>query len=92
MHNNICSDMPRVMKNDPAPACFDTGTFDSLMQASQFVEVIQGRQGRQGLKISCIEEIAYRKGFIDKEQLCKLAEPIRKSEYGEYLLRVVEER
>jgi len=50
------------------------------------VEVIQNRQG---LKISCIEEIAYSKGFIDKEQLMKLAEPIRKSGYGEYLLRLI---
>jgi len=58
------------------------------MQASQFVEVIQSRQG---LKISCIEEIAYRKGFIDKDQLCKLAEPIRKSGYGEYLLKLAED-
>ncbi len=66
-------------------AWLDTGTFDSLMQASQFVEVIQSRKG---LKISCIEEIAYRKGFIDKEQLCKLAEPIRKSGYGEYLMNI----
>jgi glucose-1-phosphate thymidylyltransferase len=70
-------------------AWLDTGTFDSLMQASQFVEVIQSRQG---LKISCIEEIAYRKGFIDKDQLCKLAEPIRKSGYGEYLLKLVNEQ
>jgi len=69
-------------------AWLDTGTFESLIQASQFVEVIQNRQG---LKISCIEEIAYRKGFIDKEQLIKLAEPIRKSGYGEYLIRVVED-
>ena len=69
-------------------AWLDTGTFDSLIQASQFVEVIQSRQG---LKISCIEEIAYRKGFIDKEQLCRLAEPIRKSGYGEYLLRLIKE-
>jgi len=69
-------------------AWLDTGTFDSLMQASQFVEVIQSRQG---LKISCIEEIVYRKGFIDKDQLCQLAEPIRKSGYGEYLLKLVNE-
>ncbi len=67
-------------------AWLDTGTFESLIQASQFVEVIQNRQG---LKISCIEEIAYRKGFIDKEQLIKLAEPIRKSGYGEYLFNLL---
>lgn len=77
-----------VMVLGRGTAWLDTGTFDSLLQASQFVEVIQSRQG---LKISCIEEIAYRKGFIDKVQLCKLAEPIRKSGYGEYLLRLVNE-
>lgn len=79
----------RVMEIGRGTAWLDTGTFDSLMQASQFVEVIQSRQG---LKISCIEEIAYRKGFIDKDQLCKLAEPIRKSGYGEYLLKLVREQ
>jgi len=78
----------KVMVFGRGTAWLDTGTFESLIQASQFVEVIQNRQG---LKISCIEEIAYRKGFIDKEQLIKLAEPIRKSGYGEYLLRIIEE-
>jgi len=78
----------KVMVFGRGTAWLDTGTFDSLMQASQFVEVIQSRQG---LKISCIEEIAYRKGFIDKDQLRKLAEPIRKSGYGEYLLKLVNE-
>ena len=78
----------KVMVFGRGTAWLDTGTFESLIQASQFVEVMQNRQG---LKISCIEEIAYRKGFIDKEQLCKLAEPIRKSGYGEYLLRIIEE-
>ncbi|HNQ43437.1 MAG TPA: glucose-1-phosphate thymidylyltransferase RfbA [Candidatus Cloacimonadota bacterium] len=78
----------KVMVFGRGTAWLDTGTFDSLMQASQFVEVIQSRQG---LKISCIEEIAYRKGFIDKEQLCQLAESIRKSGYGEYLIRLVEQ-
>jgi glucose-1-phosphate thymidylyltransferase len=77
----------KVMVFGRGTAWLDTGTFDSLMQASQFVEVIQSRQG---LKISCIEEIAYRKGFIDKDQLCELAEPIRKSGYGEYLLKLIE--
>lgn len=77
----------KVMVFGRGTAWLDTGTFDSLMQASQFVEVIQSRQG---LKISCIEEIAYRKGFIDKEQLRKLAEPIIKSGYGEYLLKLVD--
>ena len=78
----------KVMVFGRGTAWLDTGTFESLIQASQFVEVIQNRQG---LKISCIEEIAYRKGFIDKEQLCKLAEPIRKSGYGEYLLKLIEQ-
>ncbi len=61
-------------------AWLDTGTFASLTQASQFVEVIQERQG---LKISCIEEIAYKKGFINKEQLRKIAKPLVKSGYGQ---------
>ena len=78
----------KVMVFGRGTAWLDTGTFETLIQASQFVEVIQNRQG---LKISCIEEIAYRKGFIDKEQLCKLAEPFRKSGYGEYLIKIREE-
>ncbi len=78
----------KVMVFGRGTAWLDTGTFESLIQASQFVEVIQNRQG---LKISCIEEIAYRRGFIDKEQLFKLAEPIRKSGYGEYLLMLIEQ-
>lgn len=64
-------------------AWLDTGTFNSLMQAGQFVQVIEERQG---LKIGCIEEIAYEMGFINKEQLQKIAEPLLKSGYGEYLL------
>jgi glucose-1-phosphate thymidylyltransferase len=79
----------KVMVFGRGTAWLDTGTFESLIQASQFVEVIQNRQG---LKISCVEEIAYRKGFIYKEQLIKLAEPIRKSGYGEYLLRLISEQ
>lgn len=63
-------------------AWLDTGTFASLMQASQFVQVLQDRQGMQ---IGCIEEVAYRMGFINKEQLKKLAEPLMKSGYGNYL-------
>ncbi len=66
-------------------AWLDTGTFVSLMQASQFVQTIEDRQG---LKIGCIEEIAYRKGFISKEQLHELAEPLMKSGYGQYLVNV----
>jgi len=68
-------------------AWLDTGTFESLMQSAQFVEVIEQRQGQ---KIGCIEEIAYRMGFIDKAQLLKIAEPLRKSGYGDYLVNLVE--
>lgn len=64
-------------------AWLDTGTFNSLMQAGQFVQVIEERQG---LKVGCIEEIAWRQGFINEEQLQALAEPLKKSGYGEYLL------
>jgi len=67
-------------------AWLDTGTFASLMQAGQFVQVIEERQG---LKVGCIEEVAYRMGFIDAEQLRTLAGPLRKSGYGEYLLNVL---
>ncbi len=66
-------------------AWLDTGTFASLMQAGQFVQVIEERQG---LKIGCIEEIAFRNGFIDKKQLRELAEPLLKSGYGTYLLNL----
>lgn len=68
-------------------AWLDTGTFESLLQASQYVEVIEHRQG---LKIGSIEEVAYHKGFIDKEQLRKLAEPLLKSGYGKYLLGIID--
>ncbi|MEA5458632.1 glucose-1-phosphate thymidylyltransferase RfbA [Arcicella sp. LKC2W] len=67
-------------------AWLDTGTFASLMQAGQFVQVIEERQG---LKVGCIEEVAYRMGFIDAEQLRKIAEPLVKSGYGQYLLNLL---
>lgn len=73
---------------DRGTAWLDTGTFDSLQEAGQFIEVIEKRQG---LKIGCIEEIAYNKGYISKKQLLELAEPLAKSGYGEYLRRIAEE-
>jgi len=73
---------------DRGTAWLDTGTFASLMQASQFVQVIEERQD---LKIGCIEEVAYRMGYINKTQLEKLAEPLLKSGYGKYLLNLVKE-
>ncbi|MDG1427893.1 MAG: glucose-1-phosphate thymidylyltransferase RfbA [Crocinitomicaceae bacterium] len=68
-------------------AWLDTGTFASLMQAGQFVQVIEERQG---LKVGCIEELAYRNGFIDADQLRKLAEPLVKSGYGEFLISILD--
>jgi glucose-1-phosphate thymidylyltransferase len=70
---------------DRGTAWLDTGTFASLMQAGQFVQVIEERQG---LKIGCIEEIAYNMGYINKEQLHKIAQPLTKSGYGNYLLKL----
>ena len=69
-------------------AWLDTGTHDSLSEASTFVEVIEKRQG---LKIACLEGIAYRKGWIDEEQMRRLAQPMLKNQYGQYLLKVIDE-
>jgi glucose-1-phosphate thymidylyltransferase len=69
-------------------AWLDTGTHDSLSEASTFIEVIEKRQG---LKVACLEEIAFKRGWIDREQLKKLAEPMAKNDYGQYLLRRAEE-
>jgi len=66
-------------------AWLDTGTYESLLQAANFIATLEQRQG---LKASCIEEIAYKRGFIDRNQLIKIAEPIKNSQYGKYLLRI----
>jgi glucose-1-phosphate thymidylyltransferase len=76
----------KVAVLDRGTAWLDTGTFASLMQAGQFVQVIEERQG---LKIGCIEEVAYRNGFISKEQLKQIAEPLVKSGYGSYLIQLL---
>ena len=70
-------------------AWLDTGTHESLLQASNFIHTIEQRQG---LKVSCVEEIAYKRGFISKEQLIKLAEELNKNQYGEYLLKLANEK
>jgi glucose-1-phosphate thymidylyltransferase len=77
----------KVSIMDRGTAWLDTGTFDSLMQATQFVQVIEQRQG---IKIACIEEIAYRKKFITKEQVRAIAQPLLKSGYGQYLLDLID--
>ncbi len=69
-------------------AWLDTGTHDSLSEASNFVEVIEKRQG---LKIACLEGIAYRKGWISEERMCEIAQPMLKNQYGQYLLQVIDE-
>jgi glucose-1-phosphate thymidylyltransferase len=70
-------------------AWLDTGTHDSLLEASNFIATIEHRQG---LKVACIEEIAYRKGFIDRGQLLKIAEPMKKNHYGQYLIELAEQK
>ena len=82
----LAQDQLEVAILDRGTAWLDTGTFSSLMQASQFVQVVEDRQG---MKIGCIEEVAYRMGFIDETQLQELAKPLVKSGYGEYLLKVL---
>ena len=76
----------KVAVLDRGTAWLDTGTFASLMQAGQFVQVIEERQG---LKIGCIEEVAYRNGFITKDKLKQIAEPLVKSGYGTYLINLI---
>jgi glucose-1-phosphate thymidylyltransferase len=70
-------------------AWLDTGTHESLLEASNFIQTIENRQG---LKVACIEEIAYEMGYIDRNQLIALAQPLKKNQYGQYLLRRAEER
>ncbi len=82
-------DRLRVTELDRGTAWLDTGTFSSMMQASEYVRVIEERQG---LKIGCVEEIAWRSGFIDDARLADLAEPLMKSGYGHYLRALLEER
>ncbi|GBG08144.1 glucose-1-phosphate thymidylyltransferase [Paenibacillus agaridevorans] len=69
-------------------AWLDTGTHESLLEASTYIETVEKRQS---LKVACLEEIAYRKGYISKEQLLELAEPLKKNEYGQYLLRLAKQ-
>jgi glucose-1-phosphate thymidylyltransferase len=75
----------KVQTMDRGSAWLDTGTFESMNDASEYIRVIEKRTG---IKIGCIEEIAYRQGFINKNQLSTIAEPLKKSGYGEYLVRV----
>ena len=70
-------------------AWLDTGTHDSLLEASNFISTIQNRQG---LQVACLEEIAYRKGYISKEKLLQLAEPLKKNQYGQYMIKIANEK
>jgi glucose-1-phosphate thymidylyltransferase len=81
-------DCLRVERLGRGFAWFDAGTHDAMLDAGNFVQTVERRQG---MKIACLEEIAYREGFIDREQLCRLAWPLRKSGYGRYLIRLSEE-
>ncbi|HQA86170.1 MAG TPA: glucose-1-phosphate thymidylyltransferase RfbA [Bacteroidales bacterium] len=76
----------KVCKMDRGTAWLDTGTFKSLIDATQFVQVVEDRQG---LKVGCIEEVAYQMGYINKEELIAVAEPLLKSGYGEYLINLI---
>jgi len=81
-------DRLKLTKLGRGAAWLDTGTHDSLMQAANFISTIENRQG---LKVACIEEIAYTQGYIDKTQLLELAEPLKKNEYGKYLIKIAEQ-
>ncbi len=79
----------RVEKLERGFAWLDTGTFDSLSEASNYVETIEKRQD---LKVACLEEIAFTKGWIDADKLRSLARPMAQNQYGQYLLRLIEEK
>ncbi|MEO1943491.1 MAG: glucose-1-phosphate thymidylyltransferase RfbA [Candidatus Thioglobus sp.] len=84
----LCEERLTVELMGRGYAWLDTGTHESLLEASTFIETIEKRQG---LKVACIEEIAFEQGYINKDQLIKLAQPLAKSQYGQYLLKCVEE-